>query len=64
MAYAGYHGNGAPWRGVVLAGMDAHVPAGLEYVNNGLHADVELGHPHHLDVSLWALHEAHLPARL
>lgn len=49
---------------MVFAGMDADVPAGLKHVNDRLHADIELRHPHHPHVTLWILHKAHLSARL
>lgn len=58
------HSNSGPRRGVVLTGMDARVPARLKDVNDGLHADVELGHPHHPEPALRVLHETHLSARL
>lgn len=62
--YCSYHGNGSPWRGMVFTGMNPDVPAGLEHVDDRLHADVELWHPHHLHTTLRILHEAHLSARL
>lgn len=64
MLNTGYHSNSGPRRGVVLTGMDARVPARLKDVNDGLHADVELGHPHHPEPALRVLHETHLSARL
>lgn len=59
-----YHGNGVPWRCVVFAGVNPGVPARLEYVNHRLHADIKLGHPHDLQLTLWILLKVHVSARL
>lgn len=37
-----YHGHGGPQGGVVFARVNADVPAGLQYVDDRLHADIEL----------------------
>lgn len=43
--------NGLPVGGVVLAGVDAVVPAPLHHVEDGLHRDVELGGPADLQLA-------------
>lgn len=40
-----------PLCGIVLAGMDAIVPAALHHIEDGLHRDVELGGPANLQLT-------------
>lgn len=59
-----YLRHGLPLGGIVLAGVDAVIPAALHHVEDGLHGNVELGGPADLQLTRRLLQKHQLFPRL
>lgn len=59
-----YLGHGLPVGGVVLAGVDAIVPAALHHIQDRFHRNVELGGPADLQLARRLLQKHQLFPRL